>query len=327
MAALRTGSKTRAPILVVDDDPALRGLIQATLRQLGYDAIEASSAAEARRCLGTRAVSLVLCDYEMPGGTGLELLSHISEVHADIPFILLTGHDDTPLARSAITAGALDFLAKPFELRQLARLLEQNWARMERDRKRTAELTNDVLAGTIRALVAAVDAKDPYTASHSERVTLLALQLGQALGLPAERLRILEFSALLHDVGKIAVPTAILSKPGPLTTEEWSIVREHPARSAEIVRQVGQLSEVATIVRHHHERVDGHGYPDRLAGDAIPSLSRVIAIADAYEALTSDRAYRPAVTPSQARAIIRRDFDGHFDRGLGELFVSIEDLA
>lgn len=315
-----------APILAVDDDPAVRGFIAAGLGQMGFRVEQAPDTAEARRLLRTASFSLILCDYEMPGGSGLELLEHVARVRPDLPFIMLTGYDNIDLARHAITAGALDFLSKPFEIRQLVRLIEQNWARLERDRQRIVQRTGEVLSGTIRALVAAVDAKDPHTASHSERVTQLALLMGDALSLTEEELRLLEFSALLHDVGKIAVPESILTKPGKLTEDEWAVMKEHPVRSAEIVRQVSALSEVATVVRHHHERIDGTGYPDALAGPAIPPLSRLIAVVDAYEAMTSDRAYRRALTPSRARDTIAQNLDRQFDRRMGEVFLSLEGL-
>jgi putative two-component system response regulator len=319
------GSDTH-PILAVDDDPMLLRMIQGGLARYGFEVELAGSVAEARELLRQRPYSLVLSDYEMPGATGLDLLTHVSEAHPGLPFIMLTGHGETPLAREAITSGALDFCSKPFEIRQLARLIEQNGARVERDRQLTVQLTNEVLSGTLRALVAAVDAKDPHTAHHSERGTHLALRLGEALGLSPERLRVLEFAALLHDVGKIGVPDQILLKPGKLDAGEWAIMKQHPVHSARIVGQVAQLAEVATIVRHHHEWMDGTGYPDGLCGEAIPLFARIITLADAYEAMTSDRAYRPAFTSARAREIIRESLGTQFDPHLGAVFLSLEGL-
>jgi len=314
------------PILAVDDEPALRKLVQAGLQMLGYKVDVASSVDEAMTCLRTRPYSLVLSDYHMPGGSGLDLLGYVTAVYPDLPFIMLTGHGETSLARDAITSGALDFLTKPFDIAQLGRAIELNHARLLRDRARASELTSEIMSGTIRALVAAVDAKDPHTACHSERVTRLALRLGGAIGLPADRLRVLEFAALLHDVGKIGVPEAILLKPGPLDEAEWVVMQQHPVRSAQIVGQVGQLAEVAGIVRHHHERIDGAGYPDALAGDAIPMLSRLIAVVDTYEALTASRAYRRAFSPEQARRAVQEQLGTHLDRQLGQVFLSLTDL-
>lgn len=314
------------PILVVDDDPGIRKLIRAGLSDFGYAVELVESVSQAEECLRTRAYSLVLSDYDMPCKTGLELLAYVSQVAPDLPFIMLTAHDQTSLACRAISSGALDFLPKPFGIEELARRIEQNRTRLERDRARAAQLTETVLNGTVRALVSAVDAKDPYTACHSDRVTRLALRLGEALGLEAGRLRLLEFAAILHDVGKIGVPDSILGKPGKLDADEYAQIKLHPGRSAEIVGQVGEFTEVAGIVRHHHERVDGSGYPDGLAGEAIPLLARLIAIADVYEALTSDRSYRSALAEHEARAVLSGGLGVHFDPGLGEVFLSLKDL-
>lgn len=312
-----------APILLVDDDEALRQMLALGLTQLGYDVEQAANVTEARTLLQQHQYSLVLSDYEMPDGTGMDLLAHVSSGHPHVPVVLLTGHDDMPLARDAIACGAADFVTKPFELRQVARVIEQNWVRVERDEERTAALTNSILAGTIRALVAAVDAKDPYTARHSERVSRISGLLGEALGYSPERLRILEFAALLHDVGKIGVPHEILAKPGRLLPEEWEIIKQHPVRSAEIVAEVEPLAEVATIVRHHHERVDGRGYPDGLSGASIPEFSRIIALADAYEAMTANRAYRKALSPEEAQEVIRQNLGTQFDIRFGTVFLGL----
>lgn len=313
-----------APILVVEDDAALRRMLAAGLAQLGYGVEQAAGISEAAARLRDREYSMLLCDYEMPGGNGMDLLKYVAQVHPDVPFVLLTGHDTLDLAREAIALGAVDFIAKPIDFHQVARVIEQNRVRVERDRGRTQELTESILSGTIRALVAAVDAKDPHTARHSERVSRIAVQIGKAMALGAKELRTLEFAALLHDVGKIAVPEQILVKADRLSPAEWEILKQHPVRSAEIVGEVSRLSEVAKIVRHHHERVDGLGYPDGLVGDEIPVFSQVISIADAYEALTSNRAYRPALSPRQALEVLRGNLGTQFDRRIGEVFLATE---
>ena len=327
----RTPRQPKAPpkaicVLVVDDEAGVRSLIRFALTRSGFSVDTACTVSEARECLRTSPYDLVICDYDLPNESGMDLLLHINRVHPDIPFIMLTAHDNAVLARKAIASGALDYLTKPFDVQQLGRVIEQNLERFHTGRRRALKLTDEVLSGTIRALVAAVDAKDPYTASHTERVTRLSLTLGRALDLNSEDLRILEFSALLHDVGKIGVPGEILRKPGPLTDDEWAVIRQHPVGSAAIVSEVGQLSEVATIVRHHHERIDGSGYPDGLCSDAIPHLARVITVADAYEAMTSDRAYRPAYSASQARKAIQDNLGRQFDARMGQTFLSIQDL-
>jgi putative nucleotidyltransferase with HDIG domain len=261
----------------------------------------ATSLSEARDFLHFRDYSLVLCSQSLPGDVRHELLAHISQSHAGLPCV---------------------FLPRPRETARLGELLAQ--AGGERPQ---ARLKSDlVLTDTLRALVAAMDARDPSNRRHSQRVTQLALVLGEALGLSAPQMEMLELSALLHDVGKIAVPEQILAKPGPLDEGEWCVVRTHAAHSAEIVRQVASLAEVAVVVRHHHERVDGTGYPDGLAGSDIPSLSQLISIVDAYEAMTTDRCYRPAMDQSQARKLIRQGLGNQFDPEMGTVFLSLQRL-
>jgi putative two-component system response regulator len=315
--------KPIAPVLVVDDDPAVRRVLEVALRQLDYQVRTAEGVAAAREFLRSHACSTILCDYDMPGASGLDLLAHVTEVHPQIPFLLITGHDRTGLACDAIANGAADFLTKPFNLAQLDRQIQQSFARTERDQERISRVTEGMLKQTLRALVAAVDAKDPFTARHSERVTTLALKLGAAAGLNDDLLRVLEFSALMHDVGKIAIPDRILLKAGPLTEEERVIMRTHPIRSAEIVGEIGELRRVAAIVRHHHEWLDGTGYPDGLAGEAISPLARLLTIVDVYEASTTDRSYRPAMPPAVARQLIRNRIGTQFDPDYAGLFLAL----
>lgn len=182
--------------------------------------------------------------------------------------------------------------------------------------------TEAVLTSTLGAVIAAVDARDLSNATHSERVTALALRLGRSLGLGPGELEALELAAMLHDVGKISVPEAILNKPGRLDAGEWECMRRHPVCSEEIVRRVHPLGEVARVVRHHHERVDGAGYPDRLRGSEIPFLSRLIAVVDAYDAMTADRCYRPALPPAEARRRLHAGLGTQFDTRLGEAFLA-----
>jgi len=314
------------PVLLVDDDLGVIAVLEAGLEEAGFRVRSAQSVGGAREKLRRESFDLVVCDYAMPGETGLALLDFVSRLYPHLPFIMLTGRADSDLARRTIRSGAVDFLAKPCRIADLVRHMEQGWERIERDRGRIAAAAQEVLGGAIRALVAAIDAKDPHTATHSARVTAVALCLSDAAGLSAQERTLVEHSALLHDIGKIAIPDHILIKPGPLDEDEWAIVRAHPARSGEIVAQAPALAEVATIVRHHHERLDGRGYPDGVAGEAIPFLTRVITIADAYEAMTADRSYRPARTSREARGLLKAGWGSEFDPELGAVFDTIEDL-
>lgn len=183
---------------------------------------------------------------------------------------------------------------------------------------------NPRLQGAVEMLLAAVDAKDSYTGDHSRRVTRIALRLGRAAGLSAPALRLLEFASLTHDVGKIGVSETTLRNPGRLTAEEWAEMRRHPVVSAEIVAHMSDFREVAAVVRHHHERYDGGGYPDGLTAERIPYLARVIALADSFDAMTSKRSYGNPLAPSQAMEIIRENLGSQFDPLLGRLFLTLD---
>ena len=183
---------------------------------------------------------------------------------------------------------------------------------------------NPRLQGAVEMLLAAVDAKDSYTGEHSRRVTRIALRLGRAAGLSVPALRLLEFAALTHDVGKIGISETTLRKPGGLTAEEWVEMRRHPVVSADIVAHLSDFREVAAVVRHHHERYDGGGYPDGLTAERIPYLARVIALADSFDAMTTKRTYGSPLAPAQAMEIVRENLGSQFDPLLGRLFLTLD---
>ncbi|MBI5167400.1 MAG: response regulator [candidate division NC10 bacterium] len=311
----------KARILVVDDEEPLRQALRDALAALGYGVSVAASGEEALQLLRERKFEMMLSDISMPGMSGIELLSLASQIHPDMPVVLLTGYGDVELARSSLQKGAGDFITKPLKLNELPIVIERNLERKRLEIKRLKEKEAQVLFQAIKALAAAIDAKEHYTAQHSQRVTQLSLILADALDLEEDQCYALELAAQMHDVGKIGIPDTVLSKVGKLTPEEWHYMRGHPAKGAEIVGQIEELSEVSSIIRHHHERMDGGGYPDGLKGEAIPLLARIIAIADAYEAMTTDRAYRRARTREQALAELRNQKGAQFDARLVEVFA------
>jgi len=312
-------------VLVVDDEDATRELLAILLRESGYRVETADSAEEALALLRRRPFDLVLSDVQMPGASGLELSRILTHSHPHLPVVLITGHADVDTAREAVQIGAADYLTKPFTVESLAVAVERNLERRRLERERILEQDHRVMYRSIQALAAAIDAKQPLTAQHSERVVRLVERLCPALGLTGGEASAACFAAQVHDVGKIAVPDAVLEKAGPLTEEEWVWMRTHPARGAEIVGQIEELSFVADIVRHHHERIDGTGYPDGLAGESIPFLSRVIAVADAYEVMTSDRAYRARLPHAEAVRRLRECAGSQFDEGVVQVFCRLGD--
>jgi response regulator RpfG family c-di-GMP phosphodiesterase len=313
----------RSRVLIVDDAESVRFALQECLRLSGYAVATSASGEEALELLRSERFDLLLTDQSMPGLTGLELTAVVSRMHPDMPIVLLTGHTDVEMARDSMLRGASDFVTKPVNVQELPILIERNLTRRRLEVARLKERESAVLFAAIKALASAVDAKDPYTARHSMRVTRLALELGRAIELSADEIYLLEFAAWMHDVGKIGVPDALLLKPGALESAELAVMRVHAVKGGEIVGAIEELSPVATVIRHHHERIDGSGYPDGLRGDAIPLASRIIGIADAFEAMTADRSYRRSLGRSPALAELAAGSGAQFDPMLVRVFLKV----
>lgn len=314
-------------LLVVDDMEAMRLALEDCLRMQGFDVVSAASGEEALELLRSQRFDLLLTDQAMPGLSGIELAEVTARIHPDVPIVLLTGHTDVELARVSLQRGASDFVTKPVNIRELPIVIERNLTRRRLEVARLKEREAQVLFEALKALASAVDAKDPYTARHSMRVTRLSMVLADAIGLSSDEKYVLELSAWMHDVGKIGVPDHLLTKAGLLTPQEFEVMKAHAAKGGEIVGQIEELMRVADVIRHHHERLDGRGYPDGLRGEAIPLLSRIIFIADSFEAMTSDRSYRRGPGRLKALAELRKNSGSQFDLDLVETFISkIENL-
>jgi putative two-component system response regulator len=312
-------------VLVVDDMEAMRLALVKCLHMNGYEVMAASSGGEALELLRTQRFDLLLTDQTMPGLSGLELTDAVSRMHPDMPIVVLTGHTDVELAKDSLQRGASDFVTKPVNIRELPILIERNLTRRRLEVARLRERGAQVLFEAIKALASAVDAKDPYTARHSRRVTRLSLLLADAIQLSSEERYMLELSAWMHDVGKIGVPDSILTKPAPLTHEEVAVMKEHSAKGGEIVGEIEELGRVADVIRHHHERVDGLGYPDGLRGAAIPLASRIILIADSFEAMVADRSYRRSLGREAAIRELQEHSGTQFDQSLTQAFIGALD--
>jgi HD-GYP domain-containing protein (c-di-GMP phosphodiesterase class II) len=239
-------------------------------------------------------------------------LGTLASIHPDMPIVLMT--EDLPLefSRAALRQGASDILTLPFVPGELPLVIERNLERRRLERRRLTEKSTTIMLQAIEALVAAIDAKDHHTAGHSRRVTSLALAISDKLSLSNEDRYALELAAKIHDIGKVALPDSALNKQSPLNEQEWQAMREHPAIGCKIVGAIDELAYVSAIIRHHHEKMDGTGYPDGLQGEAIPYLSRVLAVADAYEAMTSERAHRGRLTPTEAIEELRTNAGIHY---------------
>src|SRR5947209_4179443 len=308
MLELRTG---RPRVLVVDDEAEIRGLLYELLGE-GYDCTPAASAEEALSKLDAAKFDLVLSDIQRGGMSGLEMIAHVLAQSPDTVVVMVSGMQTIEAAVGAMHKGAFDYVIKPFDLAKVeaavGRALEHHDLRVakrryenhleELVRSRTAELDEalrsleDAYRSTLKALTAALDKRDSETGGHSERVVAFSLRLGRELGLDAEQTRSLEFGSLLHDIGKIGVPDAILRKPSRLTEEEWREMREHPSHGRQILRGIKFLKGASRVVSQHHERWDGSGYPLGLRGEEVDINARVFAVAEAFDAITSDRVYR-----------------------------------
>ncbi|MBI2842727.1 MAG: diguanylate cyclase [Armatimonadetes bacterium] len=308
-------------VLVVESDPESRIALQQALCQAGYELHKASSTREAVELLRSRRFDIMLSDALILGTDGMQMLGLASAIHPMMPIVVTTVPSMANVAREAMRHGVTDLLVEPFNEHEIPVIIERNLERKRIERQMLLERSTGILLQAIDALVAAIDAKDKLTAGHTARVTHISLAIADTLGLPSEERYTLELAARLHDIGKLSLPESLMNKPGRLTDEDWACMRRHPAVGSQIVGSIEELSYVATIVRHHHERLDGNGYPDGLQGDAIPFLSRIIAVADAFEAMTSERSFRRRMTPGEAVAELRRCVGSHYSPEIVEALV------
>lgn len=311
-----------ARILVVDDEKAIRRVLQIALKRYGYQVATAASGPEVLAQLRERRFDLLLADVVMPEMNGIELVERVSRIHPDIVVVMVTGFASVEMAKGALKVGASDFITKPVNVIELPIVIERNLERRRLETLKLMEQGAQILFEAIKALAAAIDAKDKYTAGHSRRVAELSAKLANALELSGDQKYLLELAAQMHDIGKIGTPDYLMYKTSDLTDREWQLIKRHPEDGAQIVNQIEELAGMASIIRHHHERVDGAGYPDGLKEEAIPLLSRIITIADAYEAMTSGRAYRSALTPEQAIQEIEACSGTQFDPQMAKVFLS-----
>jgi putative two-component system response regulator len=290
-------------ILIADDNPFYLCALGGTLKEWGYDVLTARDGVAAWEVLrDENAPKLAILDWMMPNMDGLEVCRRVRALQRPEPtyLIILTSKDSKGNIVTALESGADDYITKPFDRAELR-------ARV-RGGVRVVGLQTSQTAMFVFAR--AVEAKSPFTHGHADRVTQYALALAQAVGLPRDQQEVLRRGALLHDIGKISIPDAILNKPGPLTEAEMEIIKEHPAQGVKIIEPLESLRDVIPLIRWHHERLDGRGYPDGLSGDAIPYLVRILSVADVYDALASERPYRPALAHAKCVDILQSDAAG-----------------
>jgi len=320
-------------LLIVDDEPAIRRLLCRKLSGEGYLCQEASDAEQTLNTLATHTIALVILDIKMPGKSGIEILSEVKSGYPDTVVIMATAIIDINVAIQCLKQGAEDYICKPFNLEELSlavqRAIDRRHLQLElreyqqfleeKVEEQTEEIRR-VFLGAIEALVSALEAKDRYTGGHSRRVTELALALGNELGLSAKDMEELRWASLLHDIGKIAVDQSIQNKSGKLTPEEYDHIMTHTHAGALIVQPLVN-GKIAEMIGHHHDRYDGSGPHQVIAGSGIPLGARIIAIADAFDAMTSDRPYRSAMSVEEAIREIQRGARTQFDPTIITAFV------
>ena len=319
-----TAREPRARILIVDDDEQVRNLLARLLGGGDYEIHQAASGEEALERIRSAPPDLVLLDLQMPGKSGHDVLADIRADEATrlLPVVMLTGAATRQEKLKAIDAGVTDFIAKPFSNEELtARVRSLVQLKFVTDALEDAERVIIALAKTI-------DARDPYTSSHSERVSFYAARLGERIGLQGPELWAVQQGGLFHDLGKIAIRDSVLLKPGKLTSEEFAEIKRHPVEGRNLIQHMKTLSRAMEVVYHHHERLDGSGYPEGIAGESIPITARVTNIADIFDALTTARVYRSALTREQALEIMAEEVrKGWWDgRLLDELRGVLEDV-
>ena len=330
--------KANAPIAVtvVDDEPAAQDVLVRAAALWDYPCQIASTAEQALELLEQCLTPIVVTDLRMPGRGGLWLVQEIRRRWPEVGIIVLTAGHDSEEAQECLRAGAHHYFFKPIKLDEFHHVLETTWQSYHRQRenkrvhdalelavRRQTRRVRRTFLSAIASLVRTVEERDPYTAGHSRRVRIYTRQLAAAFGLDRRQRRQAGLAAMLHDIGKVGIPDAILHKPARLTPEEERIIRGHPEMGERILAPIVRSATVLAAIRGHHERLDGSGYPHGLAGEQIPLLARLIAIPDCFDALTTSRAYRPALPMQEALAILEAGAGSHFDPALVHTFLRI----
>ncbi len=325
-------------ILIVDDEESVRRLLNNRLTNEGYQCLEAANASQALDELRRKKISLVMLDIKMPGKSGVELLPEIKSGYPATSVIMITATADMQTAIQCMKQGAYDYVIKPFELDVITigvgraleqrRLILENKEYQQRLEEKVSEQANKIRASflnAITALVYALEAKDAYTSGHSRKVADLSATIARALNLPRSQIDKLRLAGLLHDIGKIGVQESVLNKPGRLTDTEFEQVKRHPVIGEHILSPIVDAAEILEAVRNHHEHYNGKGYPDGLQKDEISLDARILAVSDAYDAMTSERPYRKSMSADAARDEIARHKGTQFDPEIADTFNHIRE--
>ncbi len=310
-------------ILVIDDDAVVRDVIGEMLLLAGYEVVPAATAADALELFMDDEIRLVVSDIVMPEQSGLELLDAMRLHRPSLPIVLVTGENTRDNLSEALTRGADGLVAKPFSSAELQEAVEKALDRAGRSER---DLRERLLTPTLTsALANAIEAREEGMRGHCERLTVLAMRLGLSLGIGEEEIETIRLGALLHDIGKIGIPDRILLKPGSLTPEETDLMRTHTIIGDNLLEPIDLLAVVRPIVRSHHERWDGDGYPDGVAGEEIPLGARIMAVADSVEAMSAKRVYREPLCEPEIVRELERGRGTQWDPTLVDLVLGLID--
>jgi len=313
-------SDSHGKVLAVDDDPGALEALSEALETLRFDVCQATDGKSALSLAVEQQPDVILLDVMMPGMNGYEVCEQLKENPSTrlIPVVFLTGYGSREARIQGLEAGATDFLNKPCDLMEL----DVRVRNLIAFRRLTLEL--DSAEQMVFSIARTVEARDPDTSDHCERLAQVSVRLGRCMGLDEDDLTALRRGGYLHDLGKVGIPDSVLLKPGPLTEDEWIIMKRHVEIGVQICAPLRSLRPVLPLIRHHHERFDGSGYPDGLAGEEVPLLARIFQVVDVYDALTNDRCYRKALSRDKALEIMADETGrGYWDSEIFQRFVEL----